>query len=301
MLEINLQGGDSKIPFKMTSLAPRPVVASHVGVCHYQGKIYAVGGLSGSNAAIANFHVYDITTDTWTALANRPRASRSAAVGAANGKIFVYGGNSQQNNNSFTQVDVYNIATNTWTTGPASTGRSDAGNIVIDEDLYVFGGAASGGGLITSNSKLKMSDPVGWSSLAAEPGFRYTGTLYVPEERAIYLAGGQTSALVDTVKRYKIDSNSFETLAPLPVVTHSTAGFFSDDQVVIYSGYNNGYNSKIFVYDRVKNEWKEELMQTDGVIHGLPGSVQVGNDLYLVGGYNGSARHNGLSKISRNH
>lgn len=300
MLEINLHSGITGIPFKMVSLAPRPVVASHVGVCHYQGKIYAVGGLNGTNTAIANFHVYDIATNSWTALPNRPRASRSAAVGAANGKIYVYGGNSQQNNNSFTQVDVFNIATNTWSAGPASTGRADAGNIVIGEELYIFGGAASGGGLINTNSKLKMSDPVGWSTLPSEAGFRYTGTLYVPEENAIYLAGAQLAALATTHKRYNIDTNTFETLEPFPVASHSTAGFYSEDDVVFYSAYNNGYSSKIYRFDRVKNEWKEELMLGNGSIHGLPGAVQVGEELYLIGGFNGGARHNEVSKIIRN-
>src|SRR5258705_331796 len=53
-----------------TAKKPLPTPRAYLGAVVLQGKIWAVGGYSGSN--LANLDVYDPVTDTWSAKAPMP-------------------------------------------------------------------------------------------------------------------------------------------------------------------------------------------------------------------------------------
>lgn len=299
MLEI--LGGGSKLKplYKMTQMPSRPVAASHVSCCYYEGKIYAVGGLNVNTNAIANFNVFDIESQTWENLPNSPRVRRSAAMAGYNGKIFVYGGHTQ-NAGTLNQTDIYDITTRTWSVGPAGIQRGEMAYIPVGDRLYVFGGIQTGNTGLNTISYLKLSDPVGWTNIATEAGFRYTGVLHDKLRKKLYLAGGQiNTALTDQFKSFDLEAGVFETLTSFPTPSHSLGGLYEDGNHLFYSGYNGGYSSKIYSYSVEKNSWEEYPLQGNGYIHGLATGVQVNDSLYLVGGYNGSARHANVTRIDR--
>jgi N-acetylneuraminic acid mutarotase len=110
------------------------------------GKLYVLPGVcSGDlwpypgyceNEPIRKLFRYDPASDTWSGLRYSPHFHRSAAGGVINGKFYVAGGL-----NGFTPVadlDVYDVATNTWSTrAPLPTAGAAIG-AVLGGKFYVI-------------------------------------------------------------------------------------------------------------------------------------------------------------------
>ena len=97
------------------------------------GIVYCTEGDTGSG-----FASYNIATDTWTPLAAIPGGDHyGSASGAFNGKVFVAGGTAAFVN----AVQVYNVATNTWSAGTAAPNDFLlAGYQQVGQYLYIVGG-----------------------------------------------------------------------------------------------------------------------------------------------------------------
>lgn len=295
MIEALLLSGSNRqksFAFTQTPLADRPLAASHTSICYYEGKIYAYGGLTTSVVSSAAFHVYDIATNTWTTLATPNSLRRSASIWAYDGNVYVYGGWNQASNSAYNTLMRYNIATNTWTTTglTGSLARADASHITIDNWGVAFGGYAAGS-MVSQPTALDMTTGNSWSSaIAARTGFRYSGIGKAGND--IYLVGGIDvggTVLNNQCVRYNTVNNLWTVRANLPTVTHSANLLVVEGHPVAYVSHNDGaYGSKIYTYNPVINTWTDHVF--NGQIHGLAGSVQVGNSLYILGGFDGSVR-----------
>ncbi|GAA4341535.1 malectin domain-containing carbohydrate-binding protein [Flaviaesturariibacter amylovorans] len=125
------------------------------GTVVHNGKIYLVGGITDGHWAgwVKWFDVYDPATNSWTTLPDAPRARDHAQATIANGKLYFAGGrrSSASTNQDFElavpEVDVYDFATGTWSTLPASanipTPRSGASNVTIGNEVIVIGGESA--------------------------------------------------------------------------------------------------------------------------------------------------------------
>ncbi|MOA56343.1 hypothetical protein D3C78_1803040 [compost metagenome] len=72
---------------------------------------------------------------------------------------------------------------------------------------------------------------------------------------------------------------------------------YINGEVVVYLGNPNAtYQNKICVYR--SGQWRTQETVA-GAIHGAAGGVQVGNDLILVGDFNGTTRHGLVSKLRK--
>jgi N-acetylneuraminic acid mutarotase len=110
---------------KWTSVSSMPKVQDHIAHAIIGDDVYIVGGEHG-HASIADPHAatyvqhkylykYDYRTDTWTRLADMPKAAShfEGAIQVLNGKIVVLGGKAGDEIESAT-VQVYDPATNKW-------------------------------------------------------------------------------------------------------------------------------------------------------------------------------------------
>ncbi len=131
-----------------TEAAPLPNPRHHMGSATLGGKIYAVGGQHGHDAALVPedaVHVYDPATDAWTELASlaKPRNHISSTTFPVDGRIMVLGG--QLNHTSAVDdVSAYDPATNEWvelTPLPAARFSGVAG--AIDGVMYYTTGSSS--------------------------------------------------------------------------------------------------------------------------------------------------------------
>ena len=137
---------------------PRP--AHHQAMVEYQGKIYVFGGFvapmtgpQGGWEPIDNAWVYDPATDAWRNLAPMPIKRGSAAANLVNGKVYVMGGattaegskdvaiSNATTANNLTRNDVYDIASNTWSSGaPMALARNHMFSGTVNGKIYIIGG-----------------------------------------------------------------------------------------------------------------------------------------------------------------
>ena len=88
-------------------LAPMSVARANMAVTVYNNKIYVIGGET-EEGVTGLTEVYDIATDTWARLPDKPTPVTNAKAVAVGGKIYVPGGRlaPHSNQNSFESYDI---------------------------------------------------------------------------------------------------------------------------------------------------------------------------------------------------
>ena len=97
-------------------LADLPIALRGQSVACYHGKIYVAGGLID---AMNRLYIYNIAKNDWKRGADLPSPAGGANLGAWDGSLYLMGG-SPLGGQPYTptgRVDIYDIATDTWTAG----------------------------------------------------------------------------------------------------------------------------------------------------------------------------------------
>jgi N-acetylneuraminic acid mutarotase len=141
--------------------APLPQARDHLGIAVVGGRIHVLGGRTVATVDNTGRHdVYDAATDRWTSAAPLPTARSAGATFVLDGRIVYAGGECRdaQARTTFTEVEVYDPSTNSWTHSDPITGRFTAVNqalapgrhaavaAVVGDRAYVFGGNTGCGG-----------------------------------------------------------------------------------------------------------------------------------------------------------
>jgi N-acetylneuraminic acid mutarotase len=122
------------------------------------GRIYAIGGSNGGNAALSSAEVYNPRTNRWNPIAGmiHDRTGFAAAT-APDGRIYVIGGCLITDRhrggfgtqcNSPSPIDAYDPRTNTWTTigSTLNVRQGLAATTGRDGRIYAVGGLGDGKG-----------------------------------------------------------------------------------------------------------------------------------------------------------
>jgi hypothetical protein len=172
------------------------------GAVAADGKIYLIGGnASGHNGPVsALVDVFDPATGRFTALAPMPHARDHAFAVQHGGRIYVAGGresNATADGDVFddtvAEVDVYDIASNTWSTLPESadlpTPRAAAATGIVGNELLVAGGeSAAQSGAHAQVEALDLGT-LRWRTLAPMRTPRHAAQAIV-NNHGFYVAGG---------------------------------------------------------------------------------------------------------------
>jgi N-acetylneuraminic acid mutarotase len=122
------------------------------GVVVQNDKAYLISGIvDGHNSTHVPWaDVYDLKSGIWTILADAPRPRDHFHAAYKDGKIYAAGGRNSSfaNNQTFEltipQVDVYDIASDTWSTVPEKnnlpTMRAGTSAVFLGDNLVVIGG-----------------------------------------------------------------------------------------------------------------------------------------------------------------
>ena len=150
-------GTPSATPTCQPGGSPGPwTQAAPVAIDHYGGFMdsdgtfaYEGGGYSFSAAGTINqFGKFDPATNTWTPLAPVPDLNNAEASGvyAPNvNKLFVFGGDDPTTGTVVNTTRIYDIATNTWSTGtPMPDVRAFMGSGYFNGKIYLVGGYTTG-------------------------------------------------------------------------------------------------------------------------------------------------------------
>ena len=195
-----------------------PLGIWNYGHAYANGKIYVIGGVS-ENVPSSAVYAYDVASDTWSApLAPLPQAEFYTACGVINNKIYVAGG-SDDDNNVRNNLYIYDIATNSWTSGtPMLVGVEAPGSTVVNGKLWVIGGRDD---FATFLHNTQIYDPVTnrWSYgplLSTSRAFADAVTLNVVGGQMPIIAGGYTAGIGSLSS---VETNLIGCVEPSPTPT----------------------------------------------------------------------------------
>ena len=253
---------------------------------------YVYAGTGFSTGPTNNFYRYDPVAYRWTTLPNVPVAvSLARAVYAANtNSVYVFGG--RDVSAVLDTVQIYNIATNTWSMGAPMPGGRSCVNAVyysVNGKIYVIGGIDNNAFLTNQTWEY---DPVAntWdTSRATIPmGMARSGTSIVGQY--IYLAGNVGNGTGSSAHyRYDIVGNSWAPMAPVPISIWeaAAAGVGQYTYLIGGSGASGIYYDTTYIYDTVSDTW------TSGphtqVKHGYAQGTVIGNRLLVMSGFDGTS------------
>ena len=123
--------------------SPMPIALSEVGTAAVGGKIYVVGGLTGTAAPSTALQIYDPFLDRWSLGPPLPLEGGvdHPNVAAAAGKLYVLGGLAIVQGRAIARTFEFDPATESWTEkAPMPRARGAAGTAELGGKIYVAGG-----------------------------------------------------------------------------------------------------------------------------------------------------------------
>jgi len=209
------------------------------GIVVCQGKIYCIGGMpTGFSGASDTNRVYDPVTDSWVTKSPIPTGRYGFHANVVNGKIYCIGGvrsvGYNQGEEELNVTEVYNPASDTWSSGVPMPNSAGYVSAVIDDKIFVIGG------LITQIYETKTDtwstgappiESIGDAAAAATTGVKAPKRIYVYNGNSLQVYDPQT------------DSWSFATPPP---TRRSNLGIAVVDDLLYFIG---GQNQRPFIID----------------------------------------------------
>jgi N-acetylneuraminic acid mutarotase len=200
---------------KWTTKAPLPEGRWYLAAAVYKKKIYIFGGADMKLKATDSISVYDTETDTWKAnVATLPKPSVGTAAVTYGDKIYLFGGCQGVQlfaPTPFYYNSVYAFDPETLTLvskEPMSRARNMAFGGVVEDKIYLIGGAASAGS--PANDSYNPGNNT-WAKNADMPE-KSGGHSGVVMKGNIYIMGGHGEG---TVVEYDVTANQWESATQL--------------------------------------------------------------------------------------
>jgi N-acetylneuraminic acid mutarotase len=305
----------STVTANWTSVTPSPVAREEGQSLNLGNLIYAFGGYDDPAFDLTTrCDVYNITTNTWTQLADMPATINHAGMiydSVANTIWMIGGYTNDEEAVAINQVWIYSIANNSWSAGPSMPyGVGAPAVVLVGRNIHVISGLTETDTdtFIDTTEHWVMSldnQAAGWTNAAPMPDPRnHAG--YVALNGLIYVIGGQNgtdeyqgnSADVDV---YNPATDSWSSLASLPEgrshIMNSTLIY--NGQILVVGGEIDGtdFSPDVLVYDPVANTWTKltNLALPQG--RKTPIASIFGNQLVVVGGQNPNPDADGWTTI----
>jgi N-acetylneuraminic acid mutarotase len=224
----------------------------------HQGRLYAgfgdpgfsVNGQGDSN----DLYVLAPGADSWKQLAAATDTREAPGHGFIGDKLYIAGGWGSDGNPD-PALEVYDTATDTWTTGaPEPRPHAGAGSAVLDGRLYLVGGCDVACGV----SDVSVYDPATdtWSQAADYPE-PVSWVSCAPIDGRLYCGGGATNAgNIAHTYAYDPASGAWSRLADMPVPLWGSAYAAADGQLVVAGGVDGDVlSNQSFAYDPHKGTW----------------------------------------------
>ncbi len=187
------------------------------------GAIYAIGGLTiGDPNVVKTVEAYNPRTNTWSIKAQMPTARTGlAAATGLDGRIYAIGGClTSDGYTGLNTVEVYNPATNSWSSAaPMPTARTGLAAVTgPDGRIYAIGGYNFMGGHFNA---VEVYNPLtnSWATAAPMPTARQSfGATLGPDGR-IYAIGGTNQwrqGILNTAEAFDTANNTWTTIASMP-------------------------------------------------------------------------------------
>jgi N-acetylneuraminic acid mutarotase len=235
--------------------------ASFEGVAgSYDGIAYAGLGADDELNPTGALYSYNPATKAWTTRASAPMPVAEPGYGVIGDDLYVTGGVGGTSNSlsPVTQTQVYDMATNTWSTAAANPYALSGTDAVLDGELYQIGGI--------SLSTFQDSDIVSaynpsagtWTEVAPYP-VGVTAASCGGVGGTLYCAGGYNQAGIALTAAYKYTpgDSSWQPIASLPQDLGGSAFGVADGELLVSGGTtSNGMLTSVgYAYDPAQNWW----------------------------------------------
>jgi N-acetylneuraminic acid mutarotase len=281
-----------------TTMTPMITARGGFGVAVVDGKIYAIGGLTGSDLPVSVTEEYNPQTNEWTSKTPMPTPRSGFAIVVYQNKIYAIGGSvgyGYVGNN-----EVYDPVSNTWETRTSMpTPRADLCANLLNDKIYLIGGKkySSTTPFFNETNINEVYDPANdsWSTKTPAPT-AVQGCASAVFNGKVFVMGGslksfslENTLTTDTTQVFDPKNDTWSLAANLPyAVSYGAAaiteGYMAPARIHYIGGHSIGkFTGQTQAYNSENNSWTiTESMPTARAYLG----VAVVNDvLYAIGGF----------------
>ncbi len=287
-----------------TTGAPLPTARSEDSVAAIGNTIYVIGGYAAAGANPASLdstgrvdvdqplvQAFDVQTGRWTNRAPLPRGLNHVGVAALGGKVYAFGGFTQQNRGPVAEANVYDPATNAWTALPPLPAALGSISVVaFDGKLHLIGGRD-----VHSVATHTVFDPAAKTYAGAAPlpvGRDHMGLVAFAGK--LYAIAGRVDDFnhnTSYVDVYDPATDRWTSGKPMPSQRSGSAVAVYHGRILVIGGeYGGGAYTNNEAYDPSADSWTALAPLPEGR-HGT-GAAVVGDALYVPAGapVNGGSR-----------
>ncbi len=263
-------------------LPPMPVRRARLGLAAWEGRLYAVGGLT-AEGPTDRLEVYEIEAKRWHEGTPRPLAAANVAAVALEGQLFVPGGCDAQGQ-PLAESDRYRIEEDRWEPiAPLPEPLCAYALAALDGKLYLFGGWDGS----RYRALTYVYDPSGdrWREAAPPTVARGFGAAAAYGGR-LYYVGGFDGHELDTCEVYDPAGDRWSSCTPM-LLPRGGLGLVAvgANLYAIGGGWEHylGFNER---YAPAEDRWTVIGSPMLGMWRNL-GVATWETDLYAVGGWSG--------------
>ena len=267
---------------------PAPQVLDHIQTAGVNGKVYYIGGMtSWPDTSVGTVYVYDVATNTFSTGAPLPagRDRGAGGVAVANGRIYVAGG--VHDGTTVAWFDVYDPATDAWTSLPDLPHRRDHFQAaVVGGRFWAIGGRVS-----STSTRVGYNEAFDLTSGTWSTGFAPLPTLRGGFATAVFgseiavIGGEGGGSTFDTVEAYDTASNTWRTLTPMPTARHGIqAAMWNGAAYIADGGMRQGGGAATAVQEVLTVSAGTPGYRPDAQIRLSSQSSFIGNDVYNTTG-----------------
>jgi N-acetylneuraminic acid mutarotase len=261
-----------------TGKAPMPTARSEFAVAVANGKIYAIGGYTGTAYTGVN-EEYDPATNTWATKAPMSPARNALAAATVNGKIYAIGG---YTGTDFTNLNQeYNPATNTWANKSSMpTARRWLCAVTANNKIYAIGGDIPNAGDTDATEQYDPATNAWLFKAAIQTPRRKFGAAEINGK--IYISGGSNLGYLNTTEEYTPAINDWSPMASMPDARESIAAAANDRMYMFGGSLGSGTLATVHGFDAASNTWSTATaMPTSRHLHA---AATIGSKIYVIGG-----------------
>lgn len=197
-------------------------------------------------ALVAEIHVFDTLTETWSVQGSLPadRLRGSAAAVTYQGRIYLLGGNTLgHNGGAVAWFDEYDPVTGEWRVLPdAPNARDHFSAVMIGTQLLAAAGRQTSLPNPSANAVQAVDiydfESGAWRSATTIPTVR-GGAVSVAHGSELIVAGGEintSDVALDIVEAYDVETDQWRTLSAMTTGRHGSGGGIIDDRLLMLSG-----------------------------------------------------------------
>jgi N-acetylneuraminic acid mutarotase len=288
--------GTSQILGGWATEASNPIATHGSASGVINGKIYVItGSTSPTSGEINNNEEYDPALNTWTARAPIPTPRRYVSCAVVGGKLYVIGGASGPGNgvDLSTNEEYTPPPSDSWAArAPMPTPRQNLTAAAVSGKIYAIGGTTAASFFYNVNEEYTPPPTDSWATRAPMLTARNETASGVVNNQ-IYVVGGFNGTYQGVNEQYTpppTDSWSGVSSLPGARLRASAVASTLNNKLYIFTGANPtlSLTTEVIEYTPLSDSYLLMPSIPSARQNSVAGTV--GANIYVIGGYNGSAR-----------